>query len=215
MNELSMLFHQMGISTRDVLAAARTKWNFLDFTPGLVGGHCIPVDPYYLAHKAMEIGYHPDTILVGRRINDQMGAYVAKESIKLVINAGKNALESTALILGAAFKENVGDLRNTLVIDLVHELESFGVTVVVHDPLIDDERLRAEGVRPVGDPFADGQPRYDMVVLAVPHWALTNRPFSDFVALLDPDYTPGVLIDIKGIFAEAAAVEPGIEYCTL
>jgi UDP-N-acetyl-D-galactosamine dehydrogenase len=136
MNELAMLFHVLGLNTRDVLAAARTKWNFLPFEPGLVGGHCIPVDPYYLTHKAQEVGFHPEVILAGRRTNDTMGIYVAKETVKLLIHAGRPVRNAQVLVLGAAFKENVPDVRDTRVKELVEELHSFGCRVEVCDPMV-------------------------------------------------------------------------------
>src|SRR5581483_8863422 len=133
MNELSAIFHQMGIDTGDVLAAASTKWNFLNFTPGLVGGHCIGVDPYYLTYRAQKAGYHPEIILAGRRINDDMGPRVARECARLLSRRGIS--KPTVTVLGLTFKENVPDIRNTKVVDIVRELERFGVTVQVHDPL--------------------------------------------------------------------------------
>src|SRR5947207_13537517 len=148
MNELSLIFDLMGIRTRDVLDAAGTKWNFLRFRPGLVGGHCIGVDPYYLTHKADLLGYHPQVILAGRRINDGMGKYVADQTVKLMIQAGSAVKGAAVNVLGLTFKENCPDLRNSRVIDVVRELESFGVSVHVHDPVADPEdALREYGVR--------------------------------------------------------------------
>ncbi len=202
MNELAMLFHRTGLSTREVLRAARTKWNFLPFAPGLVGGHCIPVDPYYLTHKAEEIGYHPELILAGRRINDGMGLYVARETVKLIIRAGKAVQGAAALVLGAAFKENVKDVRNTRVVDLMGELESFGVRVTVHDPVVGSESLRRLGFRVAENPWEE-EARYDAVVLAVPHAAFRERSPGDFLALLKMGPgSSGVLVDVKGLLAD-------------
>ena len=203
MNELSMLFHHMGLDTREVLKAASTKWNFLPFQPGLVGGHCIPVDPYYLTHKAQEIGFHPEIILAGRRINDGMGRYVARETLRLVARAGRLVRDARVLVLGLAFKEDVRDTRNSRVLDMIRELESFGFQVWVHDPILDEQSLECHGCRVVANPFETGEV-WDAVILAVPH-----RPFRaldplDVMGLLTDDGRPGVFIDVKGIFDPAA-----------
>ena len=203
MNELSVLFHRLDLDMREVLKAARTKWNFLPFEPGLVGGHCIPVDPYYLTHKAQEVGFHPEVILAGRRINDSMGVYVAQETIKLLIEAGRSVRGASVLVLGVTFKENVRDVRNTRVVELVHELETYGVDVAVFDPLVGAAELHKLGLRPVSDPFEpykpDGpnKPNYDAVVLAVPHRAFRERTLSDYLSLLADDGRPVVFVDIK------------------
>ncbi|MBO8087866.1 MAG: nucleotide sugar dehydrogenase, partial [Marichromatium sp.] len=148
MNELSIIFGKLNIPTLDVLAAAGTKWNFLPFTPGLVGGHCIGVDPYYLTHKAEEIGYNPQVILAGRRINDGMGKYVAENTVKNMIRAGKTIKGSRVLVLGLTFKENVPDIRNTRVIDVVKELEDYDINVVVNDPVAyPEESLNEYGIK--------------------------------------------------------------------
>ena len=174
-NELSMLFNRMGIDTEAVLKAAGTKWNFLPFRPGLVGGHCIGVDPYYLTHKAQEIGYHPDMILAGRRINDGMGEYVSEQLIKAMLKKRLHVNESRVLIMGFAFKENCPDLRNTRVIDIVHELESYGVRVDIYDPWVSSDEAYSEyGVTLVSKPEVGV---YNGVVLAVAH--------SEFKALGD------------------------------
>jgi UDP-N-acetyl-D-glucosamine/UDP-N-acetyl-D-galactosamine dehydrogenase len=166
-NELAMIFNRLGIDTQEVLEAAGTKWNFLPFRPGLVGGHCIGVDPYYLTHKSQEIGYHPAMILAGRHINDNMATYVASRVVRLVIQAGLAVRGSRVLVLGLTFKENCPDIRNTKVVDLVRELEDFGAAVDVHDPWVDAAEARAEyGIEPVGSPAPGG---YDAVVLAVAH----------------------------------------------
>ncbi|MEJ2515479.1 MAG: Vi polysaccharide biosynthesis UDP-N-acetylglucosamine C-6 dehydrogenase TviB [Gammaproteobacteria bacterium] len=174
-NELAMIFTRLGIDTLEVLEAAGTKWNFLPFRPGLVGGHCIGVDPYYLTHKSQEIGYHPEMILAGRRINDNMGIFVAGQVIKLMIRRRIPVRGSRILVMGLTFKENCPDIRNTKVVDLVREFESLGVEVDVHDPWVDVPEVREEyHIHPVAEP-AQGQ--YDAVVIAVAH-----RQFVDMGA---------------------------------
>lgn len=189
-NELAILFNKMGIDTNAVLDAACTKWNFLNFRPGLVGGHCIGVDPYYLAHKATAVGYHPEIILASRRINDSMGAYVASNVVKMMIKHDKKIKDSKVLILGLTFKENCTDTRNTKVVDIIAELRSFGVRVEVSDPWAD----KADAKRYYGlDLIENPDPRaYDCVVLAVAH--------KQFLELnLD-----GVLVyDVKNIYPKA------------
>ncbi len=167
MNELAIIFNKLGIDTEAVLKAAGTKWNFLPFRPGLVGGHCIGVDPYYLTHKAEEIGYHPQIILSGRRINDGMGAYVAGQLVKALIKRRFHVEGARVLVLGLTFKENCPDLRNTRVIDLVRELEDFGAVVDVYDPWVDPDEARAEfGIEMITKP---SEGTYDAIVLAVAH----------------------------------------------
>jgi UDP-N-acetyl-D-galactosamine dehydrogenase len=166
-NDLAMLFNKLGIDTLEVLEAAGTKWNFLPFRPGLVGGHCISVDPYYLTHKAQEVGHHPDVILAGRRTNDGMGAYVAGEVIRLMVRKGINPVNARVLVLGLAFKENCPDLRNTRVVDIVAALNGYGVQVDVHDPWVDTEESRHEyGLVPIAAPDAGA---YDAIIVAVGH----------------------------------------------
>ncbi|MBB1494630.1 Vi polysaccharide biosynthesis UDP-N-acetylglucosamine C-6 dehydrogenase TviB [Propioniciclava sp. MC1595] len=166
-NELAILFNKLGIDTEDVLVAAGTKWNFLPFRPGLVGGHCIGVDPYYLTHKAQSVGYHPEIILAGRRLNDSMGAYVASQLVKRMTKEGIPVKGARVLILGLTFKENTPDLRNTRVVDIVAELEEYGITVDVHDPWADPaEAKRHYGIDLVAEPEAGV---YDGIVLAVAH----------------------------------------------
>ncbi|MEC9340418.1 MAG: nucleotide sugar dehydrogenase [Pseudomonadota bacterium] len=166
-NELALIFNRLGIDTREVLDAAGTKWNFLKFSPGLVGGHCIGVDPYYLTHKAQETGYHPEVILAGRRINDGMGEYIAQQVIRLMIQRGARVSESRILILGATFKENCADLRNTRVLDLFREFQSYGASVDLFDPWASPAHVAEEfGVRPLKK-LATGA--YGAIVLAVPH----------------------------------------------
>lgn len=166
-NELSLIFNRLGIDTIEVLEAAGTKWNFLPFRPGLVGGHCISVDPYYLTHKAQEIGYHPQIILAGRQINDDMGAYVAESVVKLITKKRIHIVESNILILGLSFKENCPDLRNTRVIDIIKEFESYHANVDVYDPWVDPEQANHEyGITPIA---ALSSGKYDAIVLTVGH----------------------------------------------
>lgn len=166
-NDLAILFNKLGIDTLDVLEAAGTKWNFLPFRPGLVGGHCISVDPYYLTHKAQEVGHHPQVILAGRRTNDGMGGYVADQVIKLMVRKGINPVQARILILGLAFKENCPDLRNTRVVDIVEALRGYNAQVDIHDPWVDAAEARHEyGLAPIEAPE---QGAYDAIVLAVGH----------------------------------------------
>ena len=194
MNELALIFERMNIDTRDVLAAASSKWNFLPFTPGLVGGHCIGVDPYYLTHKATMLDYYPQVILAGRRINDGMGAFVASQVIKGLIRQGRTVKDSVVTVLGLAFKENVPDLRNTRVIDIVRELFDYGVTVQVSDPLVD----RAEAAREYGVDLIAGDQlaAADGVVLAVAHDEYTGAGWQLIENLLIDG--GGVVIDVSG-----------------
>ena len=166
-NELALIFHRLGIDTHEVLEAAGTKWNFLPFRPGLVGGHCIGVDPYYLTHKAQQIGYHPDVILAGRRINDGMGSHVARRVAKLMAQRNLQTTQSNILILGLAFKENCPDLRNTRVVDIVAELRSYNANVHVHDPWVNAKEARHEyGLEMIDQPESG---KYDAIILAVSH----------------------------------------------
>jgi UDP-N-acetyl-D-galactosamine dehydrogenase len=191
-NELSLIFDKMGIDTQEVLKAAATKWNFLGFTPGLVGGHCIGVDPYYLLHKSQCLGYNPQVILSGRSINDEMGRFVAQKTIKLMINKGIKILDSKALVLGFTFKENCPDTRNTKVIDVINELKDFGIAVDVYDPHACREDVLAE----YGIEMLAQQPdmtAYQAIVLAVVHDEFRRYDFS-FVR-----NQPAVLFDVKGV----------------
>jgi UDP-N-acetyl-D-galactosamine dehydrogenase len=200
MNELALIFHKIGIDTTDVLEAAGTKWNFLPFRPGLVGGHCIGVDPYYLTHKADKLGYHPQVILAGRRINDGMGKYVAEQTVKQMIQAGFPVKDAKINVLGLTFKENCPDLRNSRVIDVIRELQSYGADVHVHDPVADtreamheyDLRLESWTELPVAH----------AIVSAVAHRQFGERPLDDFVAKLTPG---GLFVDVK-CRADAAAL---------
>ncbi len=205
MNELSLIFHRIGIDTLEVLQAAGTKWNFLPFRPGLVGGHCIGVDPYYLTHKAEMLGYHPQVILAGRRINDGMGKFVAEQTVKQLIQAGSAVKGADVVVLGLTFKEDCPDLRNSRVIDVVRELESYGATVHVHDPVAQPEEAMHEyGVRLVS---WDALPRAAAIVAAVAHREFKARPVEDFVAKLEPG---GLLVDVKCQMAPDALRERGI-----
>lgn len=193
-NELSIIFSRLGINTYEVLEAAGTKWNFLGFYPGLVGGHCIGVDPYYLTHKAKQVGYHAKIINSGRYVNDSMGFYLGKQTVKRIISAGVNIMEARVLVLGATFKENVSDIRNSKVVDLIKEMESFSVHVEVMDPFADSEELFENyGFRLIEE--ANG--KYDAVVVAVNHDEYASMNEEDFEKYLKPN---GILVDVKGIY---------------
>jgi UDP-N-acetyl-D-glucosamine/UDP-N-acetyl-D-galactosamine dehydrogenase len=192
MNELRIIFDKMGISTREVLDAAKTKWNFLPFEPGLVGGHCIGVDPYYLAFKAEEIGHHPQIIMAGRRINDAMGRYFARELIKKLIHNKTGIRDAAVLILGITFKENVPDIRNSKVASIVRELQEFGIVVDVWDPCADAEEVHEEyGIRPVARPRPAA---YDGVLLAVKHQEFIGMGTEGLKAFCNKG---GIFYDIK------------------
>lgn len=194
MNELSIIFNKMGINTYDVLEAAGTKWNFIKFQPGLVGGHCIGVDPYYLTYKAQELGYHAQVINSGRYVNDSMGFYVSKQTVKKIIAAGKDVSKSKVLVMGATFKENVEDIRNSKVADVVKELSSYGVTVEVTDPKADSAELKHEyGFELVKEVGKD----YDAVIIAVNHVEYKDLAESWFKNILSKD---GLIVDIKGVY---------------
>ncbi|HSI61346.1 MAG TPA: nucleotide sugar dehydrogenase [Ideonella sp.] len=205
-NELSMIFRRIGIDTLEVLEAAGTKWNFLPFRPGLVGGHCIGVDPYYLTHKAEVLGFHPEVILAGRRINDGMGKYVAEQTVKTLIQKGHSIKGSHVIVLGLTFKENCRDLRNTKVIDVIHELESFGVTVHVHDPIaLPEEAWRSHRVELVQ---WEHLPRANAIVAAVNHEAFARRSIDELVSKLSPG---GLYVDVKSVADATALSERGIQ----
>jgi UDP-N-acetyl-D-galactosamine dehydrogenase len=181
----------IGIDTNDVLEAAGTKWNFLKFKPGLVGGHCIGVDPYYLAQKAQEVGYHPEIILAGRRLNDSMGKHVATEVVKLMMRKDLKVIDSRVLILGFTFKEDCPDVRNTRVIDIYNELRSFDVQVDVYDPWASDSDVKVEyGISPI---LEINNSYYDTVILAVSHSEFLNMPVRTFLRVPNR----GVVFDIK------------------
>jgi UDP-N-acetyl-D-galactosamine dehydrogenase len=195
MNELAIIFGTLGIDTAEVLEAAGTKWNFLPFRPGLVGGHCIGVDPYYLTHKADRLGYHPQVILAGRRINDGMGKYIAEQTIKTMIGNCSQVKGARVNVLGLTFKEDCPDLRNSRVIDVIEELRSFGVEVHVHDPVADaDEARREYGIEL--NPW-DELPRCEAIVAAVAHRQYLDRPLSDYLAKVAER---GCFIDVKSRF---------------
>lgn len=196
MNELSIIFNKIGIDTLDVLKAAGTKWNFLPFRPGLVGGHCIGVDPYYLTHKSDMLGYHPQVILAGRRINDGMAAYVAQQTVKKIIQEGGTVKGSKVIVLGLTFKENCPDLRNSKVADVVKELQEFGCAVCVHDPLAEsNEAMHEYGISLTE--WSALPKNADAIVAAVSHNEYTSRPVMQLLEKLKPG---GVFIDIKSAY---------------
>ena len=198
MNELSMIFNKMGIDTKSVLEAAGTKWNFLKFAPGLVGGHCIGVDPYYLTYKAEELGYHSQIILSGRRINDDMGKYVAENLVKNLIKANIPVKGAKVAILGFTFKENCPDTRNTKVIDIYNELKEYGITPIVVDPAADaDEAKRLYGITFEN---MDAVKNMDAVIMAVAHTQFLDFSKQDVAGFFNPVHTKKVFLDIKGLF---------------
>ncbi|GMV45453.1 MAG: UDP-N-acetyl-D-galactosamine dehydrogenase [Pseudomonadota bacterium] len=204
MNELAIIFDKIGIDTTEVLEAAGTKWNFLKFKPGLVGGHCIGVDPYYLTHKADKLGYHPQVILAGRRINDGMGKFIAEQTIKHMIAAGSYIKGAKVNVLGLTFKENCGDLRNSKVIDIIHELQSYGVEVHVTDPTAEPEEAMHEyGV--ALEPW-DALPRADAIVAAVAHREYQGLSVEDLGRKM---IKGGAFIDVKAAFDQAALAGAG------
>jgi UDP-N-acetyl-D-galactosamine dehydrogenase len=195
MNELSLIFHKLGIDTLEVLEAAGTKWNFLPFRPGLVGGHCIGVDPYYLTHKAQEVGYHPEVILAGRRINDNMATHVADETVKLMLRKGLPVLGSRVLVLGLTFKENCPDVRNTKVVDIVRTLKGYNTQVDIYDPWVDPEEARHEyGLECLAEMPTTGQ--YAALVLAVGHREFLAMGEQGIKSMGQPG---AVVFDVKGI----------------
>ena len=204
MNELAVIFHKIGIDTNEVLKAAGTKWNFLPFRPGLVGGHCIGVDPYYLTHKAEMLGYHSDVILAGRRINDGMGKFVAEQTVKQMIQAGHPIRGCDVIVLGLTFKENCPDLRNSKVIDVIRELESFGCKVHVHDAVA----AAAEAVHEYGVRLKawDELPQAAAMVAAVSHRAYLDMPLAQLAGKLLPG---GVFTDVKSCYDAGALREAG------
>jgi UDP-N-acetyl-D-galactosamine dehydrogenase len=207
MNELAIIFEKLGIDTLDVLEAAGSKWNFLPFRPGLVGGHCIGVDPYYLTHKATMIGYHPEVILAGRRINDGMGEYVAEQTVKMLINEGRKVKGGNVLVMGLTFKENCPDLRNSRVIDVVRELQEYGVNVMVWDPVaVNGEALEEYGIELLE---LDDINNIEAVVAAVAHDEILevdlnslvnktgkNAPFMDVKSAFDRDTLRTIGFDV-------------------
>src|SRR5690554_1482500 len=194
-NELAKIFNRLEINTKDVLEAAATKWNFLPFKPGLVGGHCIGVDPYYLAQKAQEVGYHPEIILAGRRMNDSMGEYVASQVVKLMLAKDVKVKGAKVLMLGVTFKENCPDVRNTKVVDVVHELEAYGMQVTIYDPLASPEQVAHEYQLKTVQTQPEG--KFEAVVLAVAHKEFLCADFNSLKA------ENAVVYDVKGVLAES------------
>jgi len=214
MNELSIIFNKMGIDTQGVLKAAGTKWNFIRMQPGLVGGHCIGVDPYYLTFKAEELGYHPQVILAGRRINDGMGKYIAEQTVKHLIEARKAVKGARVLVMGITFKENVSDIRNSRVIDIITELKEYGVKVIVCDPLADKAAVKHE----YGVELSKYSPniKADAVIIAVSHNIVKKEmTLNALKSHMDSNGTKGVVIDIKGIFDRKTFSNSGLLYWRL
>ena len=209
MNELALILDRMGLRTADVLAAAATKWNFLRFIPGLVGGHCIGVDPYYLTAKAETLGYLPQVILAGRRINDSMGAFIAQRLVKLLIAAGRPVRGARIGILGLAFKEDVPDIRNSRVPDIAAELKGFAIDALIHDPLVDEVAAKQEyGLMLVGE---DALQALDGLVIAVRHKLFLERPLGRYLEFIAPG---GVVVDVKSAI-DPGAVPNGLTYWSL
>ena len=210
MNELSIIFDKLGIDTQKVLEAAGTKWNFLPFRPGLVGGHCIGVDPYYLTYKATTVGHHPQVILAGRRINDGMGKFVAEKTVKLMTRSGQKGKENKVGILGLTFKEDCPDLRNSKVVDIVRELESYGIEVLVHDPIADPE----EAVEHYGIRLHKWEDLKELgaLIIAVGHKAYKEKPVQQYVKKL---CAGGCLLDVKAILDAGEVGKTGVTYWRL
>jgi UDP-N-acetyl-D-galactosamine dehydrogenase len=210
MNELSVIFDKLGIDTMDVLNAAETKWNFLPFRPGLVGGHCIGVDPYYLTYKAETVGYHPEVILAGRRINDNMGKFIAEKTIKLMSSSGRKLKDARVAIFGLTFKEDCADLRNSRVIDIIEELKSFGINALVHDPLAEpDEAKQILGVALHSLADMNG---LDAMIIAVGHQAYRVMSVDDLTGRLNPD---GCIVDVKSILDPEAVLKKDVRFWRL
>lgn len=199
MNELSVIFNLMGIDTLEVLEAAGTKWNFLPFRPGLVGGHCIGVDPYYLTHKVSTLGYNPEIILAGRRINDRMGSYIAQQAVKLMIQAGTMKLGATVLVLGLTFKENCADIRNTKVVDIIDELKEYGLNVVVFDSVAESHEAKEEYAIALTN--IESVKHVDAIIAAVAHDNIVSLDFNSLKDVFVPN-TP--FIDVKSVFDRKA-----------
>ncbi|MCR5304338.1 MAG: nucleotide sugar dehydrogenase [Lachnospiraceae bacterium] len=213
MNELSIIFHRMGIDTNAVLKAAGTKWNFLNFTPGLVGGHCIGVDPYYLTYRAEQMGYHSQVILAGRRINDGMGKYVAESLVKNLIKVGLPVKDAKVAILGITFKENCPDARNTKVVDIIKELEEYGIKPVVVDPAADPEEVRR--LYSIELSGKDALKDMDAVVVAVAHDQFKDLKPHDLAAYYSPEHKTKVMMDIKSIYDRSEFEDCGFKYWRL
>ncbi|MFP3206195.1 MAG: nucleotide sugar dehydrogenase [Hydrogenobaculum sp.] len=211
MNELSMIFHKMGIDTKDVLEAAATKWNFLKFEPGLVGGHCISVDPYYLTFKAQELGHHPEVILSGRRVNDNMPNFVVQNVLKLLIKAKKQIESSKIIIFGLSFKENIPDIRNSKVVDIYNELKDFGIDTYIYDPYVyKDEVFKEYGIELLQDPYEKAP--YDAVIVAVKHNAFGEYDIRFYENITK---SPKILVDIKSLYNKDIFLKNGFLYWSL
>jgi UDP-N-acetyl-D-galactosamine dehydrogenase len=210
MNELAIIFNRLGVDTKAVLDAACTKWNFLPFRPGLVGGHCIGVDPYYLTYCAQQTGYRPEVILAGRRINDFMGAYIAQRTVKELIHAGIRVQGARVVILGLTFKENCPDIRNTKVMDIVTELRDYGISPLIHDPIAEPKEAKAVYGISLLKEFPSNS---DAVILAVAHDSYIEGGVSIIKDMLTPD--KGVVVDVKDLFEETDFPEPHIRYWRL
>jgi len=207
-NELSLIFNRMGLDTKAVVDAAATKWNFIRFSPGLVGGHCIPVDPYYLVYKAQELGYHPQVILAGRAINDYMPEHVAMLTIRALNEAGKVIKGSKVLVMGLTYKENVPDTRETPVVEMIRVLKEFGVEVYGYDPLLSPAEIQGFGVEPV-DGLKDGM---DAVVVAVAHREFKDLSLEEIAGSMGEG---PVVVDVRGMYEGSQAEELGIRYVRL
>lgn len=216
MNEFSIIFRRLGLDTKKILSAARTKWNFLPFEPGLVGGHCIPVDPYYLAYRSQEVGYVPELILAGRRINEHMPMYIASEIVRLLIRSEKKVKGAKILVMGVTFKENVSDIRNSKVFDLVKELVDFGAAVYIYDPMADSDEIEAEYPKEIyGYEILNelGHDKYDCVAVAVRHRVFLENLSPELIRRLSTD--PPILVDIKGAFEREVLESMGMIYWSM
>jgi len=214
MNELAVIFHKMGIDTSDILRAAGTKWNFIKMQPGLVGGHCIGVDPYYLTFKAEELGYHPQVILAGRKINDEMGKYIADQTVKMLIEANKTVKGAKVMVMGITFKENIRDIRNSRVIDIINELKQYEIEVIICDPMAEKEAVKHE--------YGVGLTEYrkdikaDAIVVAVSHNVFKQKlTLNALKNHLSNNGTKGVVIDVKGVFDKDMFRNSGLLYWKL
>ena len=217
MNELAMIFHRLDLDTSAVLDAASTKWNFMRYEPGLVGGHCIPVDPYYLSYKAQEVGHDAELILSGRKINESIPEFITTEIKSILKRSGRSLAEVRVLVLGIAFKPNIRDARNTKAADLGRKLAEAGAQVRVHDPLVAPETIAGLGLDRVADPFSSGS-RYEVLVLAVNHDVFLDRPVDDILELLDVSAEPdklGMLVDVGGNLDLSEQQLASVDYWTL
>jgi len=210
MNELALIFDKLDIDTKNVLEAAGSKWNFLKFSPGLVGGHCIGVDPYYLTFKAESEGYHPQIILSGRRINDNMGRFVVEKTVKMMINSGNGVKDARVGVLGLTFKEDCPDLRNTRVVDIIAELKSYGTKVLVHDPIADSK----ESMDYYGVELCSWEKLNELtgLIIAVPHLAYREKPVEAFTSKLIKN---GCVIDVKSMLEKQEVEKTGVNFWRL